>query len=149
MTKRKEKAKAYSGLLGAEVIVKQGSKGKNVVRMATVEPKRTPSEKQEDNTHRLADAAKYARIAMGNPALREMYASRSANGKNAYREASNDFMRKPVIREIDAIGYRGNPGDKIGVVARDKIGIKAVDLALLAADGTLVESGSCVENPTT
>ena len=75
-----------------------------------------------------------------------MYASRSANGKDAYREASNDFLRRPVIREIDTTGYRGNPGDRIGVVARDRIGLKTVDLELHAADGTLVESGSCVEN---
>jgi len=145
MTKQEKKAKAYGGLLGAEVVVKQGSKGKNVVKMATAKTKRPLSPKQEASRERLVRAGKYAHNAMKDPDLREMYASRSANGKNGYREASNDFMRLPVIREIDIALYRGNPGDTISVDASDRIALTMVSLQLYAADGSVAESGSCVE----
>ncbi|MCX6268064.1 MAG: hypothetical protein NTW16_11995 [Bacteroidetes bacterium] len=145
MTKKERLAKAYGGLLGEEVVVKQGSKGKNVVRMATVKTKRTLSEKQEASRDRLVRAGKYARKAMEDPALREFYISRSVNGKTAYREASNDFLRLPVIREIDISTYRGNPGDMICIDATDMIALTKVSLQINAADGTGVESGSCVE----
>ncbi len=146
MTRNEKLAKAYNGLLGEEVVVKKGGRGTTVLRMATAKPKSVMSEKRIISNERLSRAAKYARIAMADPELSEMYTQRSPNGHSGYREAVNDFLRPPVIRDIDCSGYFGNPDDLILVSAYDKFALKEIKATLLAPDGSLIETGQCIED---
>jgi hypothetical protein len=146
MSTTEELSKAYSGLLGEQVVVKRGGKGKNVMVLAKPRIKREPTEKQLAQRERLSLAAEYARIALQDPALREMYAKRIKKGVSLFRTAANDFMQLPFVREVDASDYHGNPGDVIRVSAGDKFGLAEVKAKLLMPDGTLVESGLCVRD---
>ena len=144
MSTTDELSKAYNGLLGEQVQVKKGRKGKNVVIMAKSRVKRKLTEKQIEARQQLSLAAEYARTALQDPALNEMYQKRAQNGVSVFRTAANDFLQRPFIRDVDASEYHGNPGDVIRVSAGDKIGLTEVRAKLLAPDGTLVESGPCV-----
>ena len=141
-----ELAKAYSGLLGEQVVVKRGRKGKNVMMLAKPRSKREPSQKQLVQRERLSMAAEYARLALQDPALKEMYAKRAKKGVSVFRTAANDFMQLPFVRDVDVSEYHGNPGDAIRVTAGDKIGLAEVRAKLVAPDGTLAESGLCVRD---
>ena len=88
--------------------------------------------------------AQYARTALQDPVLKEMYTQRAKTGFSPLRMAANDFLQRPFIRDLDVTGYHGNQGDKIRASAGDKVGLTEVRATLLAADGTLVESGACV-----
>ena len=146
MTRNEKLAKAYNGLLGEEVVVKKGGRGTTVLKMATAKPKSVMTEKRIISNERLSRAAKYARIAMADSELSEMYRQRSPKGHSGYREAVNDFLRPPVIRDIDCSGYYGNPGDLILVSAYDKFALKEIKATLLAPDGSLIETGQGIED---
>jgi hypothetical protein len=109
MSTAEELAKAYSGLLGEQIVVKKGGKGKNVVVLAKSWVKREPTEKQLAQRERLSLAAAYARIAMQDPELKEMYAKRAKKGVSVFRTAANDYMQRPFIRDVDVSEYLGNP----------------------------------------
>ena len=143
MSKTDELAKAYSGLLGDQVVVKRGGKGKNVVSLARTRSKSAPSDKQLAVRQRLSMAAQYARNAMLDPALFDLYTSRSSRSISPFRVASNDFLQLPFLRDIDVTKYHGNPGDTISVLAGDKIAVTEVMAHLMAADNTPVEEGPC------
>ena len=144
MSKTDELAKAYSGLLGDQVVVKRGRKGKNVMTLAKPRSKGVPTEKQLASRERMSLAAVYAKRAKEDPALWEMYTQRSRKGLPTFRVAANDFLQLPFLRNIDTSGYFGNPGDSIRATAGDKIGLTEVKARLQAPDGTLVEEGPCV-----
>ena len=146
MTQNEKVEKAYSGLLGAEIVVKKGRKGHNVIALATAKVKREPSEKKLEWAKQLRKASQYAKNALAIPELREMYTKLSSKEIPPYRVASNDFLQKPVIDSLDHSGYRGNIGDTITVSAIDKVGITSVTATLTAQDGTLIETGPCVHN---
>jgi hypothetical protein len=146
MSTTEELSKAYSGLLGEQVVVKRGGKGKNVMVLAKPRIKREPTEKQLAQRERLSLAAEYARIALQDPALKEMYAKRVKKGVSLFRTAANDYMQLPFVRDVNVSEYLGNPGDTIRVAAGDKFGLTEVRAKLIAPDGTLVESGLCVRD---
>lgn len=143
MSTTEELAKAYSGIFGEQVVVKKGGKGKSVIAMARARVKGVLTDKQIAARERLSKAAQYARRALEDPGLCELYTKRSAKGLPAFRVASNDFLQIPKINEVDLSGYNGNPGDAIVVTAFDKIGLTAVNVKLSVSDGTLIEEGPC------
>ena len=142
MSKTDELAKTYSGLLGDQVVVKRGGKGKNIISLAKPRSQGVPSEKQLAMRERLSLAAGYGKRAMQDPGLCEMYTKRSRKGLSPFRVAANDFLQVPFVRNIDTSGYNGNPGDSIRALAGDKIGLTEVIARLTAPEGTLIEEGS-------
>ena len=139
MSKTDELAKAYSGLLGDQVVVMRGGKGRSVVSLAKTRSKRAPSDKQLAVRERLGLAAQYARNAMLDPVLCEMYTKRARTGLPPFRVAAIDYLQPPYIREIDASGYHGGPGDVIRVKAGDKIALAEARAVLKTPDGITVE----------
>jgi hypothetical protein len=143
MSTTEELAKAYSGIFGEQVVVKKGGKGKSVIEMARARTKGVLTDKQLASRERLSQAAQYARRALENPELCELYTKRAGKRSKAFRLASNDFLQRPKIKEVDLSGYIGNPGDTIVVTTFDKIGLTAVNAKLSVSDGTLIEEGPC------
>jgi len=146
MTDKEKLEKAYSGLLGQEIVVKKGRKGQNVIALASARPKSEPTEKQLKWAQNMRKASQYAKNALAIPELLALYTKHSRKNYPAYRVAVNDFLQKPVIDTIDHSGYRGNVDDTVIVSATDKIAITGVSVKLTAPDGTLIESGACVQD---
>jgi hypothetical protein len=146
MTKAEKLAKAYSGLLGDEIVVKKGRRGNNVIALAKKRNTGAPTDKQLATRERLSLAARYGRLAMEVPELRDLYTNLSQKGLPPFRVACNDYLQKPVIRNVDHTGYLGKPSDTIHVVAFDRIRLKEVRVELIMPDGTPVESGICVQD---
>ena len=52
-----------------------------------------------------------------------------------------DYLKPPVIEDIDLAAYHGRPGDVIGICARDDTQVTAVDIVLRDGAGVIKEQG--------
>lgn len=105
----------------------------------------TPSRAQETHRHRFARAVAYGRRVLADPEARAAYeAPARAAGKSVYGMSISDFFHGPSVDAVDPSGYAGSPGDRIVVVARDDVRVRAVTLALTDRDGAAIEGGQAV-----
>jgi hypothetical protein len=129
----------------------KGRYGKMVVRnrygkqYLTRPPDRSnvvPSEANLRAQQRFTEAAAYAEDALLDPVLRVVYAEVGKADKiGPFAAAVRDYLRPPVVSEVNLSDYKGQVGEKIEVTATDDVGITEVTLTIKAADGTVIESG--------
>jgi hypothetical protein len=87
-------------------------------------------------------AVAYAQSAVRDPDLLRCYQAKGQREKiAAYAVALRDFLRPPVISQIDLTTYHGVPGDTIRVHAKDDVSVVAVEVIICTASGTLIERG--------
>ncbi len=89
-------------------------------------------------------AVVYARKCMKDPESTAWYISNPKKGKSVYRLAIKDYLNPPVIEKIITQDYKGVPGDKIVIIAKDDFEVVKVILNLTDAKGKLIEQGECV-----
>ncbi|HNP79044.1 MAG: hypothetical protein U0289_18115 [Cyclobacteriaceae bacterium] len=100
------------------------------------------SERQAGIQTKFQEAAQYASRQVSQPASKELYESGITEKKHtAYVVAVSDYLNAPVVHFIEAIEYKGVPGDRIIVKATDDFMVTSVKLAILDANGTLIEEG--------
>ncbi|MBT1704239.1 hypothetical protein, partial [Chryseosolibacter indicus] len=85
----------------------------------------------------------YAKSVLGDPAVKEAYElmKKDFKAKSAYGAAVADFLKVPKIVRVNAENYKGNVGNLIYIVAEVNGKILDMDVQILRADGTVVESG--------
>jgi hypothetical protein len=143
MTTQKELTKNYSGIFG-NLMLLRNRRGKSVMTIPPARPEKTPSEAQLAMRERFSRAAEYASNAMQDPALKAEYAAKAKNGRSAYVTALADFLRAPIVSQVDTSGYNGNAGDKILIAARDDFRLVSVSLKISDTGGKVIEEGECV-----
>jgi hypothetical protein len=136
---------SVSGGLGRHVYRRNRKGGASVARRPG---KRTgpPSSVQLEVQNRFRTAAAFARDAVADPVLREVYHRAAiAGGRNSpYHAAVTDYFTPPVVHVIDVSRYHGAIGDKIKVLASDDADVLGVVVALKDASGTVLESGAAM-----
>lgn len=140
--------KGASGMLGG-VIVYRELNGRMIM---SNRPRRTgeSTAAQEAVRARFARAAQYARAKMGDPVSRAEYeAGISATKPSAYIVAITDYLRAPVVHEIDRSRYEGQVGDPLIVFASDDFKVASVQVAIIGPDGSPLESGDAALQPET
>ena len=101
-----------------------------------------PSEAQRAVQDRFRAAAVYGNEVMADPARRAVYAAFAAAKKvPLYVAIVTDFLRLPVVDQIDLAGFHGAVGDPIRVKATDDCGVMGVTVGIRAADETVLEQG--------
>ena len=92
---------------------------------------------------------KYATMArVKNPGL-AAYAMKASKGITPFLIAVTDYMRPPLVSEINTLDYEGNVGDQIHVVAFDDFAVTEVKVSIFNPAGALIEKGDCVLNSIT
>jgi hypothetical protein len=112
--------------------------------------RRRPRPRTEDYTDnqkaeqtRFALAVAYARAVVADPERRRIYAAAALQQhRRIYGVALADFLRPPVIHEIDPAAYGGQPGDVIQIQATDDFQIDSVHVALTDVAGATIEAGA-------
>ncbi len=106
-------------------------------------PTRTPpTEAQLAHRVDFQRAILYAKKALAAPETRAVYERvGEMKQQNAFSAAVGDFFRPPVVLEIKTDAYHGQVGDPIEILAKDDVEVMSVAVKLMAADGTVVESG--------
>lgn len=83
----------------------------------------------------------YAKSVLADATSKALYQASVINGKSAFNLAVADFLKPPVITEMDISNYTGQAGEKIRVRASDNFRIREVRVTIYLQDNTVVESG--------
>lgn len=128
-----------SGVLGKLLVFRQKA-GATIV---SVKPSFTQpqSEAQLKQVSRFAQATRYAKHALQDPATKAAYAARAKAGQHAHNIAIADFLHAPVINEVRLIGEQQN---QISIEASDDFEVTAVWVKLCDAEGMVLEEGEAL-----
>lgn len=135
-----------SGRIGDLLVFRQRG-GKTIVSKM---PQHSAKESDNQKKHRkrFQQAVLYAKVAIVSPENGEQYKTSSAKkGKTAFNVAVADFFNAPDIEQVDMSGYTGHPGDMIHIRVTDDFKVETVFLRISNADGSLVEEGNAVPDP--
>jgi hypothetical protein len=138
--------KGIRGMLGDMLVFRQLN-GQTIVSAKPKKPTtRTP--KQQEGQERFRRAVAYAKASMGNPQLKELYATGiGVRCTSAHQVAIADFLNAPCIGAIDASHYKGEVGNTISVNATDDFMIASVQVTIHTADSEVIESGAAAKHP--
>ena len=101
-----------------------------------------PSAGQLEVRERFRAAALYGRMAMADPAARELYDDAAGKkGKPVFAMVMADFLNAPSIDEVDVSEYTGAQGSPIYVRTEDDFTVTRVHVSITSPDGTQLESG--------
>lgn len=96
---------------------------------------------QQQVRDKFRQAAAYARSALKNPAIREIYESRAGGEITAFNIAIKDFFTSPVISGVDLAAYIGDTGNPITVTTTDDCKVMEVKVQVFESNGNLLEEG--------
>jgi hypothetical protein len=116
-------------------------RGKTVI--SPFRPRTTePTVAQRGVQTRFKLAAGYASGVLTDTAKRQAY-ERAAETQNKplFGVIIADYLKAPVIEQIDLGGYHGNVGDIIRVMATDDVGVVSVTVRILLPNQTVLEQG--------
>src|SRR4051812_24538534 len=138
--------KGFSGKFGDELVFRQVDQ-KTVFARKSVSTK-APTVGQVDVRNKFTDAAYYASAAVDNPVMLDDYTQMAAlqELKTPYLAAVTDFLTQPEIGKVVTVMYAGKVGDMINIVSKTPYKIIDVDVTILAADTTVIETGKAQQN---
>ncbi|UYQ95507.1 hypothetical protein MKQ68_10385 [Chitinophaga horti] len=95
-------------------------------------------------TRTLAKAVAYAKNVIANFNFKSIYSSLCRGRRSPYARAISDFFNVPVIRKARLKRYRGEVGDRIGMLVEDDTMVTAVSVCIYNAKGELIEGGPAI-----
>ncbi|MCO4305008.1 hypothetical protein [Riemerella anatipestifer] len=131
-----------SGKVGDLIIFSQRN-GKTIVSKVPQKADRN-STKQLEHQQKFQKAVLYAKNALLDPSLKEVYTTEAAkkDGITPYNIAVADLLNAPKIEKIDLSSYTGKKGDLIKVQVYDDYKVEQVSVHIYNQDGSLVEEGT-------
>jgi hypothetical protein len=136
---------AISGKVGRVVYRRLG--GQTVVSCKARRTKAPTSEKQAGTHNRFRAAAAYARDVLADPHRADEYARLArATRKSVMSTLVADYMKPPVVEQIDATTYHGRAGATITVRAYDDLEVVSVRLTLRDRNNAVLESGPATKD---
>ena len=136
-------AKGFSGTIGKQLTFRLIG-GNTFVSKYQKAPSVPATEKKLAAQTKFGLATAYARRAVRDPELKAMYQAVVKGGQRAFNIAMIDALQAPVVKSIQADGYRGHPGDPIIVYAKDDFKVAAVQVSVHNQAGDLIEKGNAV-----
>jgi hypothetical protein len=135
--------KYYSGKFGQDFVLRNID-GMSVLAKLPKPSDKPRSPKQLVINRSFTRAVNYAKLAMADPELLELYIAKGKQiGKSAYRLALSDYLVPPKIEEIDADHYHGIVGNLITLVVSSDLKVIQVNLKIMAGN-SVIEEGDCV-----
>lgn len=105
----------------------------------------TPTDAQLAVRERFRLAADYGRAAKQDPQLLPIYeAVAKAKGTSVLIAMMTDYLNPPDVNSVDLSSYTGRVGDVIRIRASKDAGVLAVNVAIRAADLSVLEEGSAI-----
>ena len=138
--------KGFSGKFGEDLMFRQ-------VDNKTIFAKRTlvttdPTARQSAVRTKFTEAAFFASAAIDNPQASQDYKlmAELQGLKSAYIAAMTDYLTEPEVGGVFTAQYKGAVGDVINIMSKVPYKITEIDVSILRADGSLLESGKAVPN---
>jgi len=130
-----------SGKLGKQVVFRLWSGATILAKAPVVNQSRMKSEGRIKAMLRFKEAVGYAKKAMSDPELKQIYNSRRKARQNAYAKAIQDFYEAPDIGKIDLSNWTGEAGSFIRVCVTDSVRVSRVQVRIEDEGGNPVEAG--------
>ncbi len=141
--------KGASGMLG-NVVVYREIRGKVVMSNRPRKRSGPVTPEQEAFRSKFLRAVQYARKQLESPATKAEYEAGITGSKfSAYIVALTDYLKAPVVNEVDISRYKGAVGDPILIRATDDFKVILVQVSVIGPDGALLERGEAVLQPDT
>src|SRR5262245_44537051 len=100
-----------------------------------------PTPEQAAHRERFKQAAGFGKSVMADGSLRALYqAMAESKDMSTFNAAIADFLSLPSIANVGLTDYHGGLGDPIQIAATDEFGVVSVQVSILDAAGTLLES---------
>ena len=133
--------KGFSGKYNDELVFRQVDGETVFARVGEVTAE--PSDLQKEVRNKFNEAANFANAAIENPQAGQEYKIMAvAQGlKSAYVAAVTDYLTRPEIASVFTNSYKGQVGNVINITSRYAYKITGIDVTILKADGTPLESG--------
>jgi hypothetical protein len=94
---------------------------------------------------RFRVAGEYAKATLLDPVQRAFYQTISEQRNQPIVSVMlTDFLKPPVVDELDLTAYRGLAGDVIRIRATDDVEVRSVGVVIQARNGTVLEKGDAV-----
>lgn len=138
-----------SGKVGDMLVFSQRHGKTFVARKPRINENRQATAQQQLVQQKFQQAVIYAKTALADANTKNAYDAVKQPGQTAFNVAVADLFNAPDIDSIDLSGYNGNPGDQIIIRATDDFKMAEVKVTIANADGSEVESGNAVLDPTT
>ena len=133
----------FSGAMGEMVFADNEEKNRTVAYMKT---HYAPSQAQVDHRKNFTEAAAWAKTAMKNSGMRQVYeALAKEKDISANAVALADYLKPPSIEPLDLSTYAGQAGDTIYFTAKDNVGVIFAVVDIRDAEGNQFENGAAVE----
>ena len=133
--------RGLSGKLGNQVVFRNNGES-TIISTAPGKRTRPLSEVQQLHVQLFREAVIYAKSVIADDAKKAVYEAAVKNGKSAFNLAIADFMKPPVISEMDNSNYTGQTGGKIRVRATDNFRITEINVTIFDPENMIVESGA-------
>lgn len=140
--------KGASGHVGKQVVYRQRGNDTLITSMPRVRKNAVATDDQITVREKFAAAARYATGAISDPILKKDYQKKAGPSNTAYNIAFRDYLKAPVVNDIDAEKYDGTIGSTISISAKDDFKVDTVKVQLTAPGGSLLEEGNAVQHQT-
>jgi len=136
--------KGFSGKFGDDLMFRQVDNQTVFVKRSLLP--RKSSAQQTAVRNNFAEASNFASNAMNNPQASQDYKlmAEVQGLKSAYLAALTDFLTLPEIGKAFVATYKGNVGDMINIKPKVAYKVVEIEVTILGADGTVLESGKAV-----
>ena len=101
---------------------------------------------QESTKNNFSMASDWGKQVMDDPELKDFYKTRAPTGINAYIAAIRDYLKSPVVSDINTTQYSGHPGDIITISADEDLMVVKVNVVIANKDGVILEEGTCTSD---
>lgn len=123
-------------------LVFRQSYGQQVVGRKADQSDHVPTAGQVEVRERFRQAALYGRVALADPATKEIYeGAANKKGKPVFSMVMADFLNAPSIDEVDLSEYTGAQGSPIFIRTEDDFSVAQVRVSVAGTDGTQLEAG--------
>jgi hypothetical protein len=104
-----------------------------------------PTEAQVAQRRKFLLATRYAKSVLNDSEKKAFYESAAkSSGTPVYALAVGDYLKSPVVDEIDLSGYTGKAGETIRIQAHDDFEVTGVEVAITDSNGAVLEQGAAV-----
>ena len=136
--------KGFSGKFGDDLMFRQVDKKTVFVKRSLITS--DPTAQQSAVRHRFTEASFFAAGAIDNPqASVEYKLMAEVQGlKSAYIAAMTDYLTEPEIGGVFTAQYKGAVGNQINILSKVPLKLTEIDVSILRADGSVLESGKAV-----
>lgn len=138
--------RGFSGKFGDDLVFRQLDNQTVFSRHTPIT--KGPSQQQSAVRSKFTQASMFASAAIDNPQASQEYKlmAELQGLKSAYLAALTDYLTLPEIGGIFTEAYTGQVGDLFSITDKVPYKIKEIDVTIVGANGSVVESGKATPN---